>query len=55
MKYFKKKEKKITFLLNFFLIVSLFFSYSCSGNFFRKVDTRDIPINSEERAKKKCC
>lgn len=52
MKYFKKKEKKITFFLNFFLIISLFLSYSCSGNLFRKVDTRNTPINAEERARK---
>lgn len=37
------------------IIVLLVFSlafYSCGNNIFRKVDTREVPINSQERARK---
>lgn len=35
-----------------FYFILIFFVSSCGKNFFRKVDTRETPINAQERAKK---
>jgi hypothetical protein len=43
-------KNKLKFLIISFFLVLLF--SSCSNNFFRKVDTRNTPINSQERARK---
>lgn len=43
-------KNKLKFLIISFFLILLF--SSCSNNFFRKVDTRNTPINAQERARK---
>ena len=45
-------KNKLKFLIISFFLVLLFITSSCSNNFFRKVDTRNTPINAQERARK---
>ena len=46
------EKNKLKFLIISFFLVLLFITSSCSNNFFRKVDTRNTPINAQERARK---
>ncbi len=54
-KFIKNNSKKAnlkTFLINFFVIFSLFFNYSCSTPKFLKPSKVDGPVNAKERARK---
>lgn len=46
--------KKSIFLYNSIIFLPIFFLLltGCGNNFFKKVDTRETPINAQERAKK---
>ena len=47
--YFKKMRNLIKILVFFILLTSI---TSCGKGFFKKVDTREVPISGPERAKK---
>ena len=47
-----KKTNLKPFLINFFIIFALFFTYSCSTPKFLKPSKVDGPVNAKERARK---
>lgn len=47
MSFLKKLNFSKFFLISFIILLS-----SCSNGFFKKVDTREVPINASDRARK---